>query len=86
MNKGAKRTKKSDREMVAKLDYKDIKHPVSRKDYRKIETKNNIGIDVFGYENKRVYLIYRSKKNYKNQVDLLLIENKDICDYVYIKN
>ena len=37
--------------MVAKLDYKDIKHLVSKKDYRNIETKNNIGTEVFGYEN-----------------------------------
>ena len=37
--------------MVAKLDYKDIKHLVSKKDYRNTETKNNIGIEMFGYEN-----------------------------------
>lgn len=34
MNKDAKRIQKSDRKMVAKLDYKDIKHPVSKRDLK----------------------------------------------------
>ena len=34
MNKDAKKIEKCDRKMVAKLDYKDIKHPVSKRDLK----------------------------------------------------
>ena len=37
--------------MVNDLDHKDIKFSVSKKDYKKIEQKNNICINVFCYEN-----------------------------------
>ena len=33
--------------MANNLDYKDIKFPVSKKDYKKIEQKNNICIMYF---------------------------------------
>ena len=37
--------------MANNLDYKDIKFPVSKNDYKKIEQKNNICINIFCYEN-----------------------------------
>ena len=43
------------------LDYKDIKFPASKKDYKKIEQKNNICINVFRYEKNLVYPVHISK-------------------------
>ena len=40
--------------MVNHIDYADIKFPVSKKDYSKIEHKNNICINVFWYGNELV--------------------------------
>ena len=48
--------------MVKDLDYVDIKCPVSKKDYKKIEHKNSIFINVFCYENELVYPAHVSKK------------------------
>ena len=41
--------------MVNDLHYVDIKFPVSKKDYCRIEQKNGIHIKVFGYENGLIY-------------------------------
>ena len=54
------RIKKSDREMVQKLNYQGIKFPVNVKDYAKIEVQNSININVFGYEDEQFYPIYVS--------------------------
>ena len=44
--------------MVNDLDYEGIKFPVSKKDFGRIEKKNNICINVFCYENCLAYPIY----------------------------
>ena len=38
--------------MVSSLYYESIEFPVYEKSYHKIETKNNISSNVFGYKNK----------------------------------
>ena len=48
--------------MVNDLDCVDIKFPVSKKDYCKIEQKNSICINVFYYENDLVYPVHISDK------------------------
>ena len=55
------------------------------KDFSKIETKSNICIDVFCYENKLTFPIYVSDQKFENSMDLLLVidENKS---HVYIKD
>ena len=37
---------------------------------KKIEVKNNICINVFGYENKLVFPIYVSDKKFKDSMNL----------------
>ena len=56
------RIKKVDKKIAEKLDYDRIEFPVKEKDFDKIEVKNNICINVFGYENKLVFPIYVSDK------------------------
>ena len=47
--------------------------------------KNNICINVFGYENKMVFPIYISEQEFEESVDLLLLIDEDKSHYVYIK-
>ena len=57
------RIKKTDIKFAEKLNYDGIELPVQEKDFNKIEVKNNICINVFGYENELVFsnLCFRSK-------------------------
>ena len=85
-DKYPERVKKVDREMVKKLDYSDISFPVSQKDYNKVERKNGIRVNIFGYENKQPYPIYVSKERFKEELNLLLIEEDGNKHYVLIKD
>ena len=61
-----------------KLDFKDIKFPVKVRNIPKIERRNSIDINVFGYEDKEKYPVYVSKKCCEDKhVDLLLIDEGD---------
>ena len=59
--------------MANDLDYADIKFPVSKKGYCKIEQKNRIFLNVFCYENDLRYPIRVSDKKFEKCGDLLLI-------------
>ena len=50
-----KELKKTDKKITEELNYDEIKFPVEEKDFNKIEIKNNICIDVFGYEKKKFF-------------------------------
>ena len=50
-------TTKEDKKLVKNLDNDQIEFPVQEIDFSKIETKNNICINVFGYENGLTFLI-----------------------------
>ena len=51
----------TDANMVNDIDYKGTEFHVSKKDYSKIEQKNNICINVFCYENNLVYPVSNEK-------------------------
>ena len=72
------RRRKIDKNMINDINYEGTKFPVSKKDFSKIEKKNNICINVFRYENGFTYPIYLSNEKSKNCMDLLPItdENK----------
>ena len=53
---------------------------MEEKDFSKIEVKNNICINVSGYEDKLVFPIC-----FRDSVDLLLLINDYKSHYVYIK-
>ena len=59
---------------------------MQEKDFSKIEVKNNICINVFGYENGLVFPIYIADQKFEDSIDLLILidENKSHC--VYIKD
>ena len=77
---------KIDKKIATRLGYDQIELPVQEKYFKKIEVKNNICINVFGYENKLVFPIYVSDKKFKDSMDLLLLIEDDKSLYVYIKD
>ena len=79
------RIKKSEKKITQKLDYDEIEFPIQEKDFSKIEVKNNISINVFGYENKLVFPIYVSDQKLEDSMDLLLLIDNGKSHYVYIK-
>ena len=78
---------KADKEFAKKLDFKDIKFPVKTRDIHKVEKKNSIGINGFGYENKENHPFYESNRCCEEKhVDLLLIGKERKRHYVLIKD
>ena len=75
-----------DKELISDLDYDEIEFPMQEKDFSKIEVKNNICINVFGYENELVFPIYVSDQKCEDSIDLLLLIDDDRSHYVHIKD
>ena len=70
--------------IAGSINFKYIKFPAKIRDIHKIERKNSISINVFGYENKEKQIIYASKQCFDEKyVDLLLIGEgeKTLCSY-----
>ena len=59
---------------------------MQEKDFSKIEVKNNICINVFGYENGLVFPIYVSDQKFEDSIDLLLLIDDNKSHYVYMKD
>ena len=51
-NKDADRTKKQDKKIAETLDYRGIDFPMKARDYKIIEERFNINVNVFGYDNR----------------------------------
>ena len=58
---------------------------MQEKDFNKIEVKNNICFNVFGYKNVLVFPIYVSGKRFEDSMDLLLLNDHNKSQ-VYIKD
>ena len=71
--------------MAGNLNYSDIAFPLDVNDYKKIEDRFQMQVNVFGYENK-VYPLYISKGPYNQTLNLLLITEKDKSYYVFIQD
>ena len=76
---------KADKKIAEELDYDGIEFPGQKKDFSKTEVKNNICINVFGYEDKLVFPIYVSDQIFEDSMDLLLLIDDD-KSHVYIKD
>ena len=75
-----------DKEFVNDLNYEGIKLSMSGNDFNKIETKNNLYMNVFCYENKLTFPINISDQKFENLMDLLLMIDENKSHYVYIKD
>ena len=54
------------KELISDLDHDEIEFPVQEKDFSKIEVRNNICINVFGYENGLVFPIFFSNQKHED--------------------
>ena len=77
---------REEKKLANDLDYDGIEFSVREKDFSKIETKNNICIDVFCYENKLTFPIYVSDQKFENSMNLLLVIDENMSHYVYTKD
>ena len=77
---------KNDKRLASNLSYDGIEFPVKEKDFKKMEVQNNISIYVFSYEDKLVFPIYISSKNFEDSMNLLLLLEDNKSHYVYIKD
>ena len=59
---------------------------MQEKYFNKLEVKNNICINMFGYKNGLVLRIYVSDQKFEDSMDLLLLIDDDKSHYVYIKD
>ena len=80
------RIKKEDKKMINELNYNGINFPLSQKHYNKVEKRNSIRINVFGYEDGQPFPIHNSKETFKDQMNLLLITKDEKKHYVLIKD
>ena len=59
---------------------------MQEKGFSKIEVKNNICINVFGYKGELVFPIYVSDQKFEDSMDLLRLIDDDESYYVYIRD
>ena len=86
LNKHPERIFKNDKKIAEELNYDGIEFPIQEKDFNKIEVKNNLCINAFGYENKLVFAIYISDQKFEHSMDLLLLINNNKSHDGYIKD
>ena len=63
-----------------------IEFPVQEKDFNKVDLKNNICINLFGYENELIFRIYLSDQKFEDSMDLLHLNDDGKSHYLYIKD
>ena len=80
------RITREDEKLVNSLNYDGIDFAVGEKDFSKIETKNEIYINVLCYENRLTFAIYISNQKIENLMDLLLVIDGNKSHYVYIND
>ena len=51
-----------------------------------MEIKNNICINVFGYENELIFSIHISDQKFEESMDLLFLIDNDKSHYVHVKD
>ena len=75
-NSHPERINKQDKKIAANLNCSGIVFPLYFNDYKLMENRFEMNINIFGYENK-VYILYVSKKSHTQTLNLLLITEKD---------
>ena len=76
---------REDKKLANDLNCDRVGFPARKKDFGKIEKKNNFCI-VFCYENKLFFPVYISHQKFDNSMDLLLVTDGDKSHYVYIND
>ena len=69
LNKHPKSIKRNDKKIAEDLHYDGIEFSVQEKGFSKIEIKNNICINVVGFENKLLFPTYISDQKFEDSID-----------------
>ena len=80
------RVTRKDKKLANDLDSDGIEFPAREKDFSDIETRNNICINVFCYENGLVFPIFVSDQKFENSMDLFRETDGDKSHYIYNKD
>ncbi|KAK3084100.1 hypothetical protein FSP39_008173 [Pinctada imbricata] len=73
-------------EHIDELDFTEISFPVKISDIPKFEKRNDISVNVFGYEKGDIYPLHLTNERGIQHVNLLLISDKEKQHYCWIKN
>ena len=68
------------------LDWSNIKFPTPLSDVPKFEKKNEISVNVFGYEDDIVFPLHITSFRYEKHVNLLLLSNGEKRHFCLIRN
>ena len=79
------RINKQDETIASTLDYSGIDFLMKTHDYKLVEERFEMNVNVFCYENK-VYPIYISKRSNTQLLNVLLITSEEISHYVFIED
>ena len=79
------RINKQDKKIASTLDYRGIHFPMKARNYKAVEERFNINVNVLGYQNK-VFPLYVSKKSNEQELNILLISNAEKSHYVFVKD
>ena len=75
------------RQYEHELNMAGVAYPTPIKDVRKIESQNDLSINVFGYDDTDgVYPLYITRKVCETHINLLLITDEDKSQYCLIRN
>ena len=80
VGKNPLRISKAHKNYVDELRFKEIKCPVTVKDYANNEEMNTIAINVFIYEINCINLIYNANKKFQKNAKMLLITEDCECE------
>lgn len=80
VGKNPLRISKAHKNYVDELRFKEIKCPVTVKDYANNEEMNTIAINVFIYEINCINLIYNANKKFQKNAEILLITEDCECE------
>ena len=73
-NSHSERINKQDKKMAS--TYRGISFPMKARDYKVVEERFNINVNIFGYQNK-VFPLYVSKKSNEQELNVLLMSNEE---------
>ena len=68
------------------FDWSGIRFPVSVKDIKKFEIKNQISINLLLIEDRQIYICRKGGNNYKHIINLMLITESSRKHYIAIKS
>ena len=68
---------KNHRKTAEELNYNRIEFPAQEKDFNKIEIKENICINVFGFDKRLIFPIYITDQKFGDSIDLSLLINNN---------